>query len=215
MENIDGPLCGLNPSLIAGYEKYNGVDLTKVNKEYKRASQKDPLIMWLTWFKIASVIAVIALVVSLVINIGFDQSLLSVIFMALVAISLVLYSKFVVTKKVSRVEEARSKFEPTLEEFWEAVCGLDSNIWGRIRNESDVRAELVQLAINILEAEEKFDQVRLQKERIVSDILRIGHWLEESQNKLDRTLGCIQKFGLEFRKTDLFADAKKHLDRRP
>lgn len=211
--SIDDLLKNVSPSLIAGYEKQNKVKLADTNEEYKKVSHKDPCAIITTWLKVLGVVMVIVIIIDLIINFRFNRPVLGNVVLVAICVSFPLYFRFVVGKRVLKIKETLSKCEPILEAFRTAVEGFDHI--GRIREYTEiiVRDELVYCAVQILEAEIKFDAIRLQKERRTFDILHLGNWLEECHGKFDNTAKQARQFGMEFSNSDVFTDARKHIER--
>lgn len=77
--------------------------------------------------------------------------------------------------------------------------------------EEFIEAVLVNLAAEILRAEENFDKIRSRDDRFVDHIMNSGQQLQRSEKRLKEALEAAQEFGLEFNRSGLFTEAKKKL----
>jgi hypothetical protein len=211
--NIDDLLKVVSPSLIEGYEKKNNVKLTEANEEYKTISDKNPTAILIKWLKIQGIMGLVALIVAMVIIIHFNQPFLGIAAMVVLCVPFLLYFKFVVGKKLLKISEITARCAPILEEFKETVEGLYPSGRSHQYNEEDTHDELVFCAVQILDAEMKFDVVRVQTERMLHDIMHLGNFIEKWSEKLDETMQNNSKFGIEAKRTELFAEARKHIER--
>ncbi len=210
--NIDDLLESVSPSLIAGYEKQNKVELANTNEEYKRVSDKDPYAIIMTCMKVMLVAGIVALISSLIINIHYNRPYLSLVVMAAIMFPFLAYFKFVVGKKVLRIKEITERCTPILEGFRDAVEGLYPSGRSHEYNEEDTHDELVFCAVQILDAEIKFDAVRVKTERMLHDIIHLGNFIKKWSGKLDETIRHNRKFGIEAKRAELFAEARKHIE---
>jgi hypothetical protein len=214
---FDGVLASVSPELVRNYESMNlpvGTTLAQVNEEYKK-TDKDP---WAQsqFFVIVFMIvmfAVSALSGYFISKRLFLGGLLLYLFSGVLGCWWLLIPE---RRKALRAVENIHRLKQILMTFRESVKLLNqTGRTMRMVSKDAVRGELVCIAVWILDAEKKFDQVRMDERRDIFQIMHLGNYIQTNQEKLRETLEGAKRFGLEFNKTEIFADARRHLERMP
>ncbi len=105
-------------------------------------------------------------------------------------------------KMLNNYESAFEKFISTLN----AVNPMRAPV--HEYTEKSIRGCLVELAYNILYAEKQLDEVRLHKERMTEEILHRASALARCNHEFENALTAASKFGLKFKRSELFDSAK-------
>ena len=214
MDYISDTLKMVSPELVKKYEELNlaGETLVGVREQYIKVG-KDFEMYFAKLNKLVGFVMAVALVTSFIIC--YWSILLPLVRILVTVFPMVFWANTQRTNKTEECEKVQNKFRQVLEDFQEFVRGLNPThrTMREISRES-VWDELVCVAVWIVDAEKKFDEVRLQKDRRdISQIMHLGEYIQMNQEKLRDTLEVAKKFGLEFKKAELFADAMKHIER--
>jgi len=214
---IDDLLKQVSPELLVGYENKNPSEegtLAEVNEKYKFAlNRRGSLgVAWVSGF------FCLALVIAVVLIISPDNQLLAHIGQGLI-FGVLFLAVFVelgpISKKRSDLLELQWRCESILDNFRQSVEGLDPT-WRSPDdryNKSSVRETLIGFAVRLLDAENKFKKERMLEDAATYSVLHYGNWEVKCRDELENMLRAVEKFGLTFSKTELFRDAKKHLER--
>jgi len=222
MVAIDDLLEIVSPSLLASYETINlnngehgpmgPITLERTNEEYKNAvkDQHD-------WPKKFAKIYFPAMMIVLglyFVGLYLWGLIASIPFVVVGAP--VMYLVFILMGKENhKFDVAITKTTSILESFRRSIEAL-RNPNGATDWEytpASIRNNFFTHAVRILDGERKLDAIRMQKERLIFDLLHICKCLNGCQEEFETATREAKKFGLEFDNRELFAEAKKHLDR--
>lgn len=199
---VDGPL-------RIRYQEINlrqGVgDLRRLNERCKASSRRigQSLILLIAIFVIVATAGLAMLVSLTVCGSAEAPSLTPLVFAGLfVASGLILFvfaSRYAnMIREALAMEHELTKFQETFR-FFGGYCLSEQFIINR----------LVWIAGIILAQQERYDELRLNKSRLRSQLREVDHLLDESEALLGVTREMAKRFGVEISNEDLFARAKR------
>lgn len=117
-------------------------------------------------------------------------------------------------KKQDKLFEARDHIRCKLEDFEKVIEALKGSVGHTMREYSaaSIRGNLLEYAMQIVDAERKLDKIRFQKERRVDDMERLCRWIQERGKQYRNAGRAAKMLGLEFDNTELFKEAEARLD---
>jgi len=215
---IDDLLEVVSPVLVGNYERLNlpagASSLMEVNEEYKGANKDLSSIITKGQLLLLKVV-VVGYILAAILSMFGIPVLTSFIPLVGSASAVAFWIDRVLSKKVQKAKEVLSRCRPILQDFREALDALGSPVGATNREytEASVHSNFVTHAVTILDGEIKLDKIRLGAERRTSDLIHLANWIEKRQAKFRKASEGLKKFGLKFDKRELFAEAKKRLER--
>ena len=210
--NIRDLLEKVSPELIKKYEEINlpsGQTLAQINEEYKVLEKGRGS------FILKYLVSIIALSIILGFLAPHHCSQLMRVFLVLLFFAYFIFvpvlTKWIAEKRRDKISTRRD----ILLTFTKSVTKLyPTNATTREINEGSIRYELMCIAVWILNGEMDFDITRMKEERDISQTMHLGNNIQNNQELLRTTLLITEeRFGLKYKKAELFADAKEYLKR--
>ena len=213
---IDDLLEVVDAKLVKEYEQYysnelDGMTLAYMNREYqamcKLVELDDKRFNRAAFILIAAGVWMIAVAYRVSPHYGLALYLL--------AVGPFLLYLFSMGKKLDEKKTRLSQYANALGTFRVAVGILNPlDKKGFVYSEASIRYELVFCATRILEAESKFDRIRLMPSRQVDYLLQVGSEIVCHRHELKQMLGIVPTLGLKFDYSELFASAQELINKK-
>lgn len=201
--------------MIKTYEErvLGGVTLESVCTEYEGV-KRDPMEYFLKLNKYFLLYTFLVTMGVAILIERFDLRYIALVIEGIFIVLLIIYFKLCTRKTLNKDREIIHRFEHISDDFMSCVDSLNPiGITIPFHSEASVRDMLVTLAVRILDCEASFDEVRKQDWRDVFGILHLGNFLHSCHADFVKVSNCAKdKFGIEFKKAEIFADAQKHIE---
>ena len=210
---IDDLLAKVGIDLVEKYERVKlpeGQTLRQVNEEYLGMKISGSFLQTLI---IVITSAVFGLILSIIMIVKFDKNP-PVCYLSFLPTIVSIVFIYLAIKRADRDAERLKVLVPILTEFRETVTILTGGCWLLNVAERIQYVFLSDLALQIIDAETSFDEVRLGKARETSNIVYSGQKLLELQEGFRKVSAVAEShFGLKFDKGEIFAEAKRYRPR--
>lgn len=197
-----------SPQLIERYNKVHSLSIADIEEVYRRSEELCNFSNIFRKYRSSILIVLTALIFIIIFVCMMTKSNLVSGLSILMAVIFSLIFWFHLSSKESiEAINIKKRYSSVLEKFRDSVEGLFPYGCDAMNAEGAYR-QLIICAVQILDAEKKFDTIRRHEGRMLDQILLIGRHLEKSYAVLGGTLDCNRDFGLEYDRRHLFAEAR-------